>query len=45
MAKKAEKHKGFEAPGTFVLALLFLGWFILMFIVAWFSLGRLWPVR
>ena len=44
MAKKVEKHSGFEAPGTLVLALVFLAWFVLMFVVAWLSLARLWPV-
>lgn len=37
--------KGFEAPGTLVLALVFLAWFILAFVVAWSSLGQAWPVR
>ncbi len=47
MARKQQEHeeKGFEAPGTLVLVLVFLAWFVLAFIVAWSSLGRAWPVH
>lgn len=46
MARKEAGHeeKGFEAPGTLVLVLVFLAWFALAFTVAWSSLGRAWPV-
>ncbi|MBI4288398.1 MAG: hypothetical protein HY671_08240 [Chloroflexi bacterium] len=43
--KEHEKKKGFEAPGTFALALIFFAWFVIMYVVAWMSLSRVWPVR
>jgi cytochrome c oxidase subunit I len=35
-----EDEKSFQAPGTVALAFIFLGWFALMFLVAFFNLAR-----
>ena len=43
--KGGEKKKGFEAPGTFALVFIFFAWFVLMYIIAWASLSRVWPVE
>jgi cytochrome c oxidase subunit 1 len=40
-----EKNSGFEAPGTFVLALIFLAVFILYYFLNWKWLASLWPIR
>ncbi len=46
MAEKNEgKKKGFEAPGTFALVFIFFAWFVIMYIIAWASLSRVWPVQ
>lgn len=34
----------FEAPGTYVLVLVFLAWFVVMYVVAHLNLARAWPV-
>jgi hypothetical protein len=34
----------FEAPGTYLLVLIFLAWFIVMYVVAHFNLAQAWPV-
>ncbi len=34
----------FEAPGTYVMVLGFLAWFVLMYVVAHLNLARAWPV-
>jgi cytochrome c oxidase subunit I len=36
--------RNFEAPGTVALVFLFLGWFVLMYVLAHFNIARLWPV-
>jgi cytochrome c oxidase subunit I len=36
--------RNFEAPGTVVLVFLFLGWFVLMYVVAHVNVSRIWPV-
>ncbi len=33
-----------HAPGTFVLALIFLLWFIVIYFVQWFALWDNWPI-
>ena len=33
-----------EAPGTTVLVYAFLAWFVVMYVLAWSNLSRLWPV-
>ncbi len=33
-----------EAPGTVVLVFAFLAWFVLMYVVAWSNLHKVWPV-
>jgi cytochrome c oxidase subunit I len=38
------RFSNFEAPGTVVLVFIFLGWFILMYILAHFNMSRVWPV-
>jgi hypothetical protein len=46
MSKEKEvKKKGFEAPGTFALVIIFFLWFVLMYIIAWVGLSRIWPVQ
>lgn len=44
MAGKGEKKKGFEAPGTLTIVLIFFTWFVIMYIISWVSLSRVWPV-
>jgi cytochrome c oxidase subunit I len=34
----------FEAPGTYLLVLIFLAWFVIMYIIAHFNLAQAWPV-
>ncbi len=34
----------YEAPGTYVLVLAFLGWFVLMYVIAHYNLAQTWPV-
>jgi cytochrome c oxidase subunit I len=36
--------RNFEAPGTVVLALAFLAYFVVMYILAHFNIARMWPV-
>jgi cytochrome c oxidase subunit I len=36
--------RNFEAPGTVVLVFVFLAWFVVMYVLAHFNIGRLWPV-
>lgn len=38
------KWAGFEAPGTYIMVLGFLAWFVLMYIVAHVNLSQAWPV-
>jgi cytochrome c oxidase subunit I len=40
----AKRWHDFEAPGTYVLVLTFLAWFVLMYVVSHIGLARLWPV-
>jgi cytochrome c oxidase subunit 1 len=40
----AEKGGGFEAPGTFILALIFLVAFIIYYFLNWKWLASVWPV-
>jgi hypothetical protein len=42
--REDEEGKGFEAPGTLVLVFIFLIWFVLSFVVGWWSLSQVWPV-
>lgn len=41
----AEKHGGFEAPGTFVLALIFLATFVIIYALNFKWLGSLWELK
>jgi cytochrome c oxidase subunit I len=34
----------FEAPGTYLLVLVFLAWFVIMYLLAHFNLAQTWPV-
>jgi cytochrome c oxidase subunit I len=34
----------FEAPGTYLMVLVFLGWFVLMYILSHIGLAQTWPV-
>lgn len=43
--KDEEKKKGFEAPGTFALVFIFFAWFVIMYIISWAGLSRVWPVQ
>jgi len=45
-AAPAEEHhgKGFEAPGTFVLALLLLVSFVVYYFINWKYLSSVWPM-
>jgi cytochrome c oxidase subunit I len=38
------RFANFEAPGTVVLVGIFLGWFVLMYVLAHFNISRVWPV-
>jgi cytochrome c oxidase subunit I len=38
------RFRNFEAPGTVTLVLVFLGWFVLMYLLAHFNMTRVWPV-
>jgi cytochrome c oxidase subunit I len=38
------RFRNFEAPGTVALVLIFLGWFVLMYVVAHLNISRLWPI-
>jgi len=40
-----EGKKGFDAPGTLVLALVFFGAFVLYYFFNWKWLANLWYVR
>ena len=46
MAKAVEEHgsAGFEAPGTFVLAMLLLVSFVLYYFINWKYLSSVWPL-
>ena len=33
-----------HAPGSFTLALIFLGWFVLAYVVQWMALAKNWFV-
>ena len=44
MGKKRKKEK-MEAPGTMVLAIVFLSWFILVYFVQWAALRGNWFVN
>lgn len=37
--------KKFHAPGSFVLALIFLAWFIIVYFTQWIALSNLWDIR
>jgi cytochrome c oxidase subunit 1 len=40
-----ERNKGgFETPGTLVLAIIFLIWFLVFYFANWVILSRLWEV-
>ncbi len=39
-----ERWRRFEAPGTYVLVLVFLAWFVVMYLVAHLNLSQSWPV-
>ncbi len=41
----AENKGGFEAPGTFLLATIFLVMFIVYYVLNWKWLSAIWPVR
>ena len=41
----AENKNGFEAPGTFVMAVIFLAVFIIYYVLNWKWLTAVWPVR
>jgi cytochrome c oxidase subunit 1 len=41
----AENKGGFEAPGTFVLAMVFLVAFIIYYFLNWKWLSNVWPVH
>ena len=43
-AKMEEKRGGFEAPGTFILAVIFLIVFIIYYFLNWKWLASVWPV-
>ena len=38
------RWRDFEAPGTYLLVLVFLAWFVLMYLLAHFNLAQTWPV-
>ena len=38
------RWRRFEAPGTYVIVLGFLAWFVLMYVVSHIGLSRVWPV-
>jgi hypothetical protein len=38
------RFRNFEAPGTVILVFVFLGWFMLMYLLAHFNIARVWPV-
>jgi cytochrome c oxidase subunit I len=42
--KRKIRFANFEAPGTVILVFIFLGWFILMYILAHINISRVWPV-
>ena len=46
MAPKLEEehHKGFEAPGTFMLAMLLLVTFVVYYFINWKYLSSVWPL-
>lgn len=43
--KEEGKKKGVEAPGTFAIVLIFFAWFVIMYVISWVGLSRVWPVR
>jgi cytochrome c oxidase subunit I len=43
-AAKPKWWERFEAPGTFVLVMVFLAWFVVMYLLAHVNLSQLWPV-
>jgi cytochrome c oxidase subunit 1 len=46
MAPPAPAHgKGFAAPGTFVLALVFLATFVVYYFLNWMYLSSVWPMK
>ncbi len=42
--RRPRRWAKFEAPGTYVLVLGFLAWFVVMYLVAHLNLARAWPV-
>lgn len=45
LAPAAKEHKGYEAPGTLILTLLFLATFAVLFFVNWKWLAATWWVK
>lgn len=45
LAPNAKSHKGFEAPGTLVLTLIFLLVFLALFFLNWKWLAATWNVK
>jgi cytochrome c oxidase subunit I len=39
-----ERWREFEAPGTYLLVLIFLAWFVAFYVLSHLGLARLWPV-
>jgi cytochrome c oxidase subunit I len=39
-----ERWRDFEAPGTYLLVLIFLAWFVVFYVISHLGLARLWPV-
>ena len=39
-----ENNEKMEAPGSFVLAIVFLIWFIIIYFVQWAALSDSWPI-
>jgi hypothetical protein len=43
---QGEKGKGkMHAPGTLVIAFIFLAWFVVFYIFQWGLLASKWPIR
>jgi cytochrome c oxidase subunit I len=38
------KWRRFEAPGTYLIVLIFLAWFVVMYVLSHFGLAQAWPV-
>ena len=39
------EDKKFKAPGSFVLGVIFLAWFVIVYVTQWMALSTNWFVR